>query len=74
MDSSRQVFGLTISTGNVEGEVIRYSMDANGVFSSLPTDLDGSAIDALTPDELEALKQELRAASFTGFYRPSVQS
>ena len=73
MNTSRQSFGLTQTTGAVEGEVRRYEMDAYGKFSSLPTDLDSSAIDKLTPDELQALADDLRSVPLLGFYR-KVQS
>lgn len=68
MNTSRQ-FGLTQTTGNVEGEVRRYEMNEYGKFSSLPTELDSSAIDNLTDDELQALTDDLRSAPFSGFYR-----
>ena len=68
MNTSRQ-FGLTQTTGNVQGEVRRYEMDAYGKFSSLPTELDSSAIDNLTPDELQALEDDLRSVPLLGFYR-----
>lgn len=68
MNTSRQ-FGLTQTTGAVQGEVRRYEMDAYGKFSSLPTELDSSAIDNLTPDEVQALEDDLRLAPLLGFYR-----
>lgn len=64
-----KVFGLTKTTGNVEGEAIRYEMTETGTFKAVSTDLDYSAWEALTDDERTALCSDVRSGGFAGFFR-----
>lgn len=64
-----RTFGLTKTTGPVEGEVQHYAMTDTGTFHALPTELDYSAWDNMPDDEKAALIAEIRSTSFEGFYR-----
>lgn len=50
MPTTPQSFGLTISTGNVQGEAIRYQMTDTGTFSPAV-----DSLEAMTDAQLEAL-------------------
>jgi hypothetical protein len=67
---SAQVFGLTKSTGNVEGEAIRYAMTDTGTFAALSPDaLEYSAWEELSDDEKQAVCADVRTGGFVGFFR-----
>jgi hypothetical protein len=70
MSNKNQVFGLTKTTGDVQGEAIRYSMTDTGTFAALSPDmLDFSAWDALSDDQQQALRDDVRSGGFKGFCR-----
>ena len=64
-----KTFGLTIDTSSpagVDGRAIRFQMTETGTFQAIDADsLDYSAWEALTPDEMEALKENVRGG-YTG--------
>ena len=62
-----RTFGLTMTTGNVEGEVKRFAMTDTGTFASLPTDLDMTAWDQETDEEKAAIYADVRTGGFAGW-------
>lgn len=64
---SKQTFGLTITEGPVQGKAIHYAITETGTFEALSTDLDYSAWEALTEEDIAVITAETRATSFKGW-------
>ncbi len=63
-----KTFGVTHTTGYVEGEVQHYAMTDEG-FITLPTELDMTAWDALSEDERAAICADMRTGGFGGWQK-----
>jgi hypothetical protein len=64
-----KTFGLTTTTGNVEGEVRRFGMTETGTFTALPNHLDMTAWDAMSDDEKAAICADVRTGGFGGWQK-----